>query len=416
MVVTEGYRLFVGDLRTGKITADLPPASLSWGLRLNDAGPVEATVQSMSAEAAPLNLRANTAPLKQFIGVAYNGVVLEAGPIWKRALKPEDGALTITGAGMWSLLDKRKALPWVALRNGMRVQDVSLDLVNMTLGTIAREMVRTAIQDNLDGGLPIVLPPFLSGTHERHYPGYQLEWVGDLLRRLPEVKNGPDLELRPRYVEGDRTRIEWVFNTGTEDQPLLVQQGDDLLWDGSVQESGVVGFGVVEDGTDLASKVYVPGAGQERDMRIAGGYSDKLLKAGYVYTERDTANKNIEDQALLQGYADQLLEDSLSPWTTYSISVRTDTDPTLGTYWPGYMAQLVTPADHPIMPPGKHRIRVMALDGDHTANVRLAIAPVLGDTGDAIGDGTTVAQPNLTPALYPGLNTFPGPNTYPSGG
>lgn len=416
MVVEEGFRVFVGNMLTGQITADLPPADLGWGLRLNDAGPVDCTVQSMSLEAAELNLRVNTAPLAQFIGVAYNGVVLEAGPIWKRTLNPKNGTLAINGAGIWSILDRRKALPWVALNQGVRLQDATLDMVNMTLGTIAREMVRTGLQDNKDGALPIVLPPFVAGTHEEHIAGYELPWVGDRLRKLTERQNGPDIDFRPRYVEGDRTRVEWVMNTGTEDQPLLVQQGADLIWDGSVQESGVVGFGVTEDGTGLASKAFAPGAGQERDMKIAGAYSRKLLDAGYVYTESDTASKDVEDQAILQGYADRQLTESLSTLTTYSISVRADNTPQLGTYLPGHMAQLVTPANHPIMPPGKHRIRVMALDGDHSATVRLAIAPVLGDTGDAVGDSTTIAAPNLTPALYPGPNTFPGPNTYPSGG
>lgn len=416
MVVERGYRVFVGNMRTGQITADLPPADLGWGQRLNDAGPVDCTVQAMSLEAAALNLRVNTAPLAQFIGVAYDGQVLEAGPIWKRTLNPKNGTLAISGSGIWSILDRRKALPWVALNRGLRVQDVTLDMVNMTLGSIAREMVRTGVQDNPDGALPIVFPPFVAGTREEHINGFELPWLGDRLRKLTERQNGPDIDFRPRYVEGDRTRIEWVMNTGTEDQPLLVQRGDDLIWDGSVEESGVVGFGVTEDGSGLASKVYVPGAGQERDMKIAGGYSRRLLDAGYVYTEADTASKDVEDQVTLQDYADRLLTDSLSTWTTYSISVRADNAPKLGTYLPGHMAQLVTPPNHPIMPPGRHRIRVMAIDGDHSATVRLAIAPVLGDTGDAVGDGSTIAQPPLTPALYPGLTTFPGLNTYPSGG
>lgn len=415
-MVVNGYRYFVGDMKTGRITADLALSSVKWGTRLNGAGPLAATLRPLAEQSRRLNLRANTTPRKQFFGVAYGDHVLEAGPIWRRNLPPGGRELAITAAGLWSILDKRKLLNRAQIASGVRVQDSYFYVSGVSLGTMAAEMVRSQVDWSPDAALPIVFPDHVNGVHENRVDGFSLPWLGEELRKLTARDGGPDIEFRPRYVGGDTSRIEWVMNTGTDDLPLLVQAGGPHTWDGTV-DSGVEGFGVDEDGTTLADKVYVPGPGQERAMMLAGGYARTLLDDGHPFTERDESSKDVEDQGLLQGYADRLLGDSQDTWSTYSVSVRADTAPRLGTYTPGDVAALVTTADHPVLPGGRHLMRIMAADGDHTATVKLTVAPILGDDGDgSIGESVSVNYPDNTPALYPGDTTFPGPTTYPSGG
>ena len=103
VVDTEGFRLFVGTMVTGRITADLPVSSLKWGLRLNDSGSIELALPVRAQEYQRLNLRANTAGLRQFVGISYNGIILECGPIWKRSYDAGNEILKITAAGLWSI-------------------------------------------------------------------------------------------------------------------------------------------------------------------------------------------------------------------------------------------------------------------------------------------------------------------------
>ncbi|MHA7270394.1 hypothetical protein [Arthrobacter sp. HLT1-20] len=380
MVVNTGHRLFVGDMVTGLITADLPVSATSWGMRLNDAGSVDGTLKVRSKEVARLGIRAATAPLKQFMGISYGDTILEAGPIWKRAYDPNKESLKVSAAGIWSLLDSVKALPWVALANGVSPTTVTMDIVNKTLGSIAREMVRISIDTNpLNPGLPIVLPDLVAGTNERHDPGYLMPWLGDQLRKLTQVQRGPDIRFSPRFRADDARYVEWVMETGTDSAPLLAQAGPGWVWDGTVERSGVVGFGVVEDATKMASRAWQPGAGSERDMKLKWATDTTLItQAGYPWTETDSASKDIEDLSLLQDYANASMASTKYPIEQWSVSVRADARPRLGTYLPGHWAQLIIPDYHPILDPGPVRVRMMAIDGDDSETVKITVAPIGG--------------------------------------
>lgn len=379
MVVREGFRVFVGNLVTGRITTDLPPSKLDWSMILNDAGSIDVTVLPKARETAKLELRAATAPLKQFIGCSYNGTILEAGPIWKRAYDPKDETLKITGAGIWTILDVVKALPWAALAANVSPTQVSLDVVGRTLGSIARELVRISIQTNPNNpGLPIVLPALLAGTNERHYPGYQLPWLGKILRDLTGVQRGPDIRFQPRFNGADETKVEWVMSTGTDVSPLLSQSGPDWLWDGTVEKSGVVGFGTVEDASAMAAKAYQPGSGSEKLMKLRWAQDTKLVTKGYPWTETDSSSKDIDSESLLQNYADAAMAKAKYPIETWSVAVRADTEPTLGTYLPGDWAQAIIPDHHPILDAGPVRTRMLSISGDASETVNIALAPIQG--------------------------------------
>lgn len=379
MVVGDGFRVFVGDMVTGRITTDLPVSAVGWGMRLNDAGPLDATIKVRSREVSRLDIRAATAPLKQFIGVSFGDFILEAGPIWKRTYDPKAETLQLAGAGLWSILDVVKALPWLALAGGVSPTTVSIDVVNKTLGSIARELVRISIQTNPDNpGLPIVLPDLVSSTNYRHYPGYSLSWLGDLLRNITKVQKGPDIRFQPRFKAGDRQRIEWAMVTGTEANPLLTQAGADWVWDGTVDKSGVVGFGATEDATGVAAKTYQPGAGSEEEMLLRWAQDMTLVNAGYPWTEADAAAKDVLDLGILQSGADEAMADAKYPVEHWSVSVRADSSPRLGEYMPGEWAQAIIPDKHPILTPGPFRTRMMAIDGDHTNTVKISLAPMQG--------------------------------------
>lgn len=378
MVVAPEYRVFVGSMVTGQITADLPVSSVKWGMRLNGPGPVDATVKAYALELRNKDLRNITATKKQYLAVSYGNTVLEAGPIWKRSNKNTNGQLKLGAQGIWSLLDKVKALNWQQINSGVSVQRSSLDFTGLTLGSIARELVRLSVFGNpANPGLPIVLPDMVdAGTNERHYKGYELPYLGDLLRKLTQVQDGPDIRFQPRF-SADPTRIEWVMTHGSPASPLLYQTGPDWWWDGTVEESGVSDITTSEDGSDMADRVWQPGAGSELEMKLATASDYTLLtNAGYPWTEGDAASKDVEDQGILQGHANAAMTAARRPVETWDMSVRANTSPYLGQYLPGDFAQINVPATNQMIDPGVRRVRVMAIDGDNTMNVRLTPAPM----------------------------------------
>lgn len=414
MVVDNTLRYFVGDTVTGKIMADIPAVSPKFGLRLNDAGTVSASIRTFSKEALALDLQAITSPVKCFLGVSYGSQVIEAGPIWTRSYNAETGILELNAAGIWSVLDRRKAIPGAGLLPGAAVTRMAITLKNLTLGSIARELVRISLEDNPYGGqLQIELPPKLTGVNTRVYQGYDLGWVGDRLRQLTEVQNGPDIRFQPYFTNGDPSRISWRMVVGSDAQPLLSQIGEDWVWDASAMESGVTGLSVVEDATELAAKAWAPGSGQDANMLLRSALDTTLVDAGYPWTEVDSASKDIEDLTVLQGYANQTQADASRPWETWTLGVRADTDPKLGLYLPGDWAQIRTPEKHPIIRQATHRVRIMSIDGSDSATVKLGLAPIqVEDAGYAESITTTKPSDNL---LFPGATTFPGDKTYPLG-
>jgi hypothetical protein len=394
MVVTTAadYTLLVGELRTGKIHARLPFADLKWGIRLNTHGPISATIRPYSKQLERHDLRNLTLPVKQFMAVDYRGTLLEAGPIWTRDYDEDTGNLKLDGLGMWSVFDRRKTLPGGALHwasggvanwpgVGIAPSVATLDIVKGHLGSIARELVRVSLEDNphTAGGLPVALPADIPGTaHERHYKGYSLGWIGDDLRELTKVQGGPDLRFRPRYVSGDATRIEWALEHGKVD--LLQQDGPDWAWDARVVRSGVSTLGVSQDGTKQANLAWMTGSGQEQEMRFTTSWDLGLVAAGFPWLEAEGNINDEESIPVLQAGSDRLIKDVARPWETWRPVVRADSRPLLGQYTPGDWAVINTPERHPILPPmGKVRVRILAMDGDATNNVKLSVAPIQGN-------------------------------------
>lgn len=379
MVVDPEFRVFVGNMVTGQITCDLPVSSLSWGQRVNGPGPIDVTTKALAEELRGKDLRNATAEKKQYLAVSFGKTILEAGPIWKRDYDAVTGELKLGAAGIWSLLDKVKVLNWAQITAGTPVTRTSMDLTGLSLGSIAREVIRLSVFGNPDNpGLPIVLPDILeAGTNERHYKGYELAWVGDVLRKLAGVEDGPDIRLQPRFNGSDPTRIEWAMTHGSTASPLLYQAGDDWIWDATVEESGVSGISLQTDGSGMADRVWQPGTGSELEMKLATAQDTTLITtAGYPWTEADAASKDVEDPGILQTHANAGMAAARRPIETWSVNVRANTSPQLGAYTPGDFAEINVPAGNPMIDPGRSRIRLMAVDGDNTMTVKLTPAPM----------------------------------------
>lgn len=377
MVVNTGYQLFLCDTVDGRRVKFIPAAAAGWGMKLNESGPVTASLPVAARETAQLDLRTATASVRQSLGIAYNGQILECGPIWGRKYDPEKEQLDLTAQGLWSIFEHRKALPGSFLQWGQNPARAVWTITRGNLQSIARELVRDSIDANPwtgPGNLNIVLPPPVAGsTHTRTYNGWDMAWIGRRLKELTEVTNGPDIRFRPRFTPGDSTRVEWVMELGT---PLL-QAGKDIKWDVSLMKSGPVHLSWDEDATQLGSRAWILGPGQEKAKKITYATTTDLVANKWPWTETEDS-RDVEDVKLLGSYAVQLLKENKAPWMTWDLTVRADVPPLLGTYQPGDWAQLRIPEGHPQIPAGTVRVRIMTITGGPDQKVKLTVAPTQG--------------------------------------
>lgn len=375
-MVVNGFEVFTADTKTGLISAFLPVAGLSWGIRLNGPGTVSVKIPTNAKEVAHLNVASVTERQKQSLGVVYQGKILECGPIVTKKFDPEAGLLQVDAEGLWSLLNDRVALNWKQLLAGTKISESSIALTRMTHGSIARELVRSSIQDNPLGSLPIVLPADIPGTRVKTYDGYEAPVLGEALTNLTHAKNGPDIRFRPEFAPTDNRYVRWLLEVGTEEKPYLSQQGDPFFWDGTVEKSGVIGFAAEETGKNLTTRAYQPGAGEGRGRRFGLAQDLGMVNVGYPWTDRVLAGMDVLGEDLLNEYAAQYITVNRGALTSWTVTVSAETAPRLGTYLPGDFARLFIPQDHPIIPGGLAPARIMAIDGDGTDQVKLTFAPV----------------------------------------
>lgn len=368
-VVVPTTTVLYGDLRTGRIIDALDVTSCSWAQVLNDAGAVDSvTVEEHEVRAKQLR---TTAPAgKTFLAVDVDGEIQEAGPMWHRGWDDESEQLTLGAAGLWSLFDHRKVLPAPEFYTGT-LQDVVMSSGLVELGSIGRQLVAQTMY-HVGGGLPLVLPAVVAGDHTETWFGWQLLWVGEQLRQLTTREDGPDIRFRPRYT-ADKLGVEWVYEAGTDDAPLLTQAGDDWYFDRTVPSSPVVNVKTDEDATQMGQRSWVTGEGSEAGTLIGTAEDLTQIDDGYPLLEVEESRASVSEQDTLDGYATDLVSRSARPIERWSVIVRAEAARQVRA---GDYARVVNRAGHAWLPDGEAFMRVEKKTGDLGGDVTLQMYEV----------------------------------------
>lgn len=365
--------LWFGDLRTGRFTDTLDATSCSWKLLGNDAGSVDqVTIEEHEVRAKALRRSARGA--RTFLAVDVDGRLQEAGPIWSRVWDETDTRqwLTLGSSGLWSLFDHRKVLP--VLYDGIRVQTADTVVSGTDLGGIARALVAQAMS-HVGGNLPLILPEMRVGDRTETFRGWALADVGDELRQLTKRESGaPDIRFRPRY-NAARDGVEWVLEAGTEDAPLLTQAGDDWYFDRTARESNVLKITTDEDATQMGSRGWVTGNGQEEDILLGSWYDPSLINDGYPLLEVQESRSQTTEQDTLGYRAEALVDRSSRPVELWRLTVR---NAAAVDALPGHYARVVVPADHAWLPGGESYMRIYSKSGGLGETMELEMYDVAG--------------------------------------
>lgn len=383
-MITPGYRYYVGDLRTGKIWRQVDLVGATFGVPFTDVGTLEGSFPLRSGEWP--SARSDAAVAKSFLAVAYvdkhgDETFIEGGPVWKSKFDDDSGVLDIGAAGLGSYFDHRKVIPVLAA--GDNPAEATVTYTGAQLALIAKRLVELA-QTHTGGNLPIVLPDDadLGGagtTHTRTYPGYELGWVGERLKQLSEVANGPEIQFVPQRKASDLRYLEWVMRIGVDPSGLLIQAGTPWVFDRSVPKSPVRGIDVSADGTRIASRQWAAGQGEAEGRPIVAVDSPTLTDLGFALLEGEvTSTDNVATTDTLAGYAQGALAYSQTPIESWVVKVSRDGTPHVGQYRPGAWSTVVV-RDHDYLYDGSYSMRILNVAGDETDSVTLTMSERLGE-------------------------------------
>lgn len=359
-------RCYVFETMTGDLVTEVSPSGLRWSESANQAETVTPTFDLITTTEGSRDWRSLGAAWKHSIAVDVNGRVL-GGPIMPHDFDDAGGTLGLTARGGRLLFTRRSVLPPAAmpprsllLPNGE--PDTSLDSTwtGLDLGTIAKKIgVQACAWPG--GSIPIVWPADRAGTHERTYSAVDRKKVDPAWADLSNVRNGPDIRMRLQW-NGPKA-FQWVFETGTQEQPRL--QGSDVFAWEIGQGSGLK---VQTDPTQMGSLAWAQGGRANDTTLVRGLYDPTLIDHGYplLELESDVSVNTVEESTLDSSNAETLRTAS-KPWEFWSFNIRADQAPYPYEYGPGSLIDVIVTKDTPIsggyVPVGTHQRRIVSLSG-----------------------------------------------------
>lgn len=376
------WTYLIGDLRTNLILEEIPLSGVRWSKRLNDSGTLSGTWQLGPSEIR--NAYLLTTPARSTIFVLRDSQPIWAGIIWTRSYDSVSQRLTIGCADFWSYFDHRKVL---SAFNPVG-QDVSYVAARQTSYTqidqnqIARNLVQQAQAASgpagSAGNVWVTFDTTTSGTlRDRNYYGYELSNVGDMLRNLANVIDGPDMLFDVQAKSSD-FRPKVILRIGT---PLLGQQGARNVWDVG---GNVISYTWPSDGSRMATRAFAVGDGSEKGLLV--GYKENVARysAGWPLLETEKAYDTVTIPQTLFDHAAADVATARSPVVLPTLRVRGDMLPRLSDFSIGDGGLLVIPPGDVFHRAGLNAaVRVIAMDvrpdSEGGDDVSLTCAPLSED-------------------------------------
>lgn len=370
-----GFTVHVVNTRTGEIVLpDIPVIGTPQFLRqINDDGNITIEIPAGDTGCPPVEvLRQLVSAWRFSIAVCVGATILAYGPIITSKFDHASGNLTVGAGSMWAHFARRLMINESAVIGSPLSMDPSQD-VNLgfrSLGSIARDMVYFAGQRGVEYLLPIDFGTFVSGTHERNYPVYDLAPVGQRLKDITQVEDGPDIDWDPYFYTSTNIRTQLRFG-----DPSLTQVGLDLIWDDS---SSVTYINVDSDSSNLTTDVYTRGNQTERAMEVAHARDWTLVNAGFPVLEMiDSSHQSVTEFPTIQSHADEWIRFHSTPVEVWEAEVVMDMAPVVGTYKPGDSAQFNVQR-HPWIPPGSYRQRLLGWSSAGPNRLKLILEALEG--------------------------------------
>lgn len=355
---------------SGTIGPKIDFESFSFSMELNG---IESISMKLRKSTLPnVNLNFWLQPWWAGVLLSYNDTPVVAGPIITRPSESSD-TVSIGCGGIRSVLAKRfvtdEQQDWDNLAKSKKYWS------GLSLGTIAKRVV-TQAQLKPAGALPIsfALPDETianDADHERTYRGFNLQNINahDVLTKLSNVINGPDIMFKPRLVRDNLLTFDmW---TGTERQPRIYQKNTPV-WDTTPSKGYVVDMSTIVTGSYQTFRTFSTGAGQDEGLIIKVSTNEGPLQGGYPLLESVVNVGNSENEALVASYGISNLWANKEPLLEVQMTVRADGPIPLGQFWPGDLVQVYTEG-WLSLPDGLTEMRLLSIVGDTSDSIKVSL-------------------------------------------
>lgn len=324
----------VHDLLTNVPIGELPLTGVGYSLMLNDAGQFRGSFKVDSRNASKRRIKDPydaTTPCRRCIYALRDGVPQWGGIIWTRSYDSSTGTVQVQAGDWWTYFDHRKILPLLTppIDVEFEIANLAVTQAGVDQNNLARYLI-TLAQSHAGGDLGISLDTALSGIlRDRTWAGYELADVGNELRRLTQLLDGPDITFGVSPSPDANGRPVRIMRTGT---PLLGQQGSAWVWE---YGGNVTSYTWPSDGSRYVKRAFATGKGMEYGLPIAVAEDTDPLRASYPLMESETAYSSVTEPTTLQQHVDADQQVSRLPVALPTLTVRGDRSPKIGEWGVG---------------------------------------------------------------------------------
>jgi len=378
------WRCWLCDTMTGLVGVPIDIPTFSWSLSIGDStlattrdkgtGDETGTGMQLPLTAFPATTREAlarmVAPTRRAMVLSWDdgsdmGVPIVWGVMGEPTIGWEDVSFGLSSP--LTLLGSRYAVREGTFGTGSTSTDV-ISYAGMSLRGILASLGELCTKAKPGGQLPIDWQyAGEAGSHERTYSAYDvanLSWK-KLATDIANVANGPDFQLRPSWADSQHVRLS--FEAGSDSEPYLAQSGviptlTCFSGGGTIEDLSVACLGP-------AMRVYGTGSGS--DEATLCHLSEDLALATqadpWPLVEGTASSSDWDSADLVKSHADSVLAASKVPLVqlTGKVSLSDEGGITLGQVWPGQLVD-VDVRDHPYLPEGTYRMRLMGMAGDQS--------------------------------------------------
>lgn len=350
-VVEREYTALAYDTRTGRVVREMPLAGEpAWDARLNDEGGGAFSCPLGISEQWDSWIREVARPYRYSMAIMLSGTqvdspIPQAGPLttYVPDEEPQPGSvpkIQFGFKGFWQNLMRRLVSDRTWNPNTSLITNPAADLniLNKTLRDIGITLLTQATtQVNRPGSdLPLDIPALgIAGDNERRYPGYDMVSFGQRLQELTQVDGGPDVFFQPYLTTFGGYRA--VRHQAILGNPYIVQPGVPIRFD---YRSNLVKVAVNGVGEDTSTTAYVKGTGNENAQQYGYATDTGLINSGWPMLDFvDSNHTSALIQSTLNGWAKADVALLSNPPEQWKATVRTESQPRLGSYIPGHFVQ-----------------------------------------------------------------------------
>lgn len=361
-------RVQVADMVTGDRIQTLPTSEVSWERRILSPESIDVKLTLAPRAHQLLDIRNSTVEVKTAMVVTDGDVVLGAGPIWERNYEDDTGRWSCSAEGIWSLLDGSHVLPETVASLPLLVESgddegepnpaVATTFTAKTWPQIVRGLLEQRAA-RPGGVLPLAYGPSGTGAHDKSYDASSFKSIGEALKDLTRLVDGPEIEFKPQIVEN---KLRWLVRVGDDAKRELKSQTVHLF-DFTPKKRSVRALKVKSSGRFLASETWGTGGRQAAKALFSRAFSTRLLDAGFPRMESvSSAHSTVVEQPTLDKYTQQDLELASAPVEWWSFEFHADGQPRLSDVTVGDMCTVRLRGNR-YLPDGEYVRRIVGMSG-----------------------------------------------------